>query len=109
MVAPDGKTKRTWFPILLGLLGGLIAFVLLATIESPSFYRLTALVFNETSPKALFAKPAYFCVHRTVLLMLAAIGATVGAWFSEWPKSRRFLFVLVALLIIGVFSAIGFH
>jgi hypothetical protein len=107
--SPSKKKRRTWFPIVFGILCGMIAFVLLTTVERPSFYRLTVLIFNETSPKALFAKPAYYCVHRTILLALAAIGGDIGVWFSEWPKTRSLLFLMVSISIVGVFAAVGFH
>ena len=111
----DGNTSlrpqrtRTWFPILLGVLCGMIAFVLVTMVETPALYTLTAVIFDETSPKALFGKPAYFCVHRMVLLALAAIGGTIGAVFSEWRKRTSFLFLFATLLVIAAFAAMGFH
>jgi hypothetical protein len=101
--------NSTWFPILLGVLCGMITFLLLAMLETPSYYRLTVWIFNETSPKALFAKPAYFCVHRTLLLTLATVGGSIGALFSRWRKGRSILFLLAILSIIAVFAALGFH
>jgi hypothetical protein len=87
----------------------MIAFLLLTAVEWPSFYHLAVFIFNETSPKALFATPAYFCIHRTILLLLAAAGGAGGVWFSEWPKMKSFLFLLVVLLVVAVFAAVGFH
>jgi hypothetical protein len=112
---PDGtigvqsRKGRTWFPILLGVLFGMISWWLLAMLEVPSFYRLTVWIFNEASPKALFAMPAYYCVHRTLLLALAAVGGSIGALFSRWRKRTAFLFLLATLLVIAAFAALGFH
>jgi hypothetical protein len=105
----ESQRGRTWFPILLGVLCGMIVFVLLAAIESPALYRLSVLIFNETSPKALFAIPAYYCIHRTVLLVLAAAGGLIGVLCSRWPKVRAVVFLLTILLVIAVLAAIGFH
>jgi len=87
----------------------MIACVLLGMLESPSFYRLTVWIFNETSAKKLFAMPAYYCVHRTLLLALAAVGGSVGILFSRWRKRTSFLFLLAILAVIAVFAALGFH
>ena len=102
-------SRNTWFPILTGVLLGMVTWMVLAMLESPSFYRLTVLVFGETSPKALFAKPAYYCVHRTLLLILAAIGGLVGMRFSRWARKTSLLFLLATLLVVGAFATIGFH
>jgi hypothetical protein len=103
------QKHRTWFPILFGVLCGMIAWCLLGMIESPSFYRLTVWIFKETSPKALFAMPAYYCVHRTLLLAMAAVGGSVGVLFSHWHKGKSVLFLLATLCVIAVFAALGFH
>jgi hypothetical protein len=103
------RKRRTWFPILLGVLVGMIACLLLAMVEAPSFYRLTVWIFNETSPKALFARPAYHCVHRTLLLALTAIGGSIGVVFSQWRKRTAILFLLATLLVVAAFAALGFH
>jgi len=103
------RTNRTWFPILAGVLIGMLAWIFLTTLESPSFYRLTVLIFNETSPKALFVKPGYYCVHRTILLVLAAIGGSVGIAYSRWAYLKCLLFLFGTLVVIAVFAAWGFH
>jgi hypothetical protein len=103
------NSRVTWFPVLVGVLGGLIAFTALAMLETPAFYRLSALVFSEDSPKALFAKPGYYCIHRTILLVLAALGGVVGIRFSRWPRTHSSLFLLATLALLAVFAAIGFH
>ncbi len=103
------QNNRTWFPILLGVFCGMVIFVLLAMLESPAFYRLTVLVFNETSPKALFAMPGYYCVHRAVLFILAGTGGLVGVFYSRWRKRTSLLFLLATLVVITVFAFSGFH
>jgi len=103
------RSNRTWFPILLGVLCGMIAFNLLAMLESPAFYRITVWIFEETSPKALFAIPCYHWVHRTLLLLLAAIGGFVGVQLSRWRKSASYMFLLAILLVIAAFATLGFR
>jgi hypothetical protein len=39
------RTNRTWFPILAGVLLGMVVWCVLAMLESPSFYRLTVWIF----------------------------------------------------------------
>jgi hypothetical protein len=103
------QTGRTWFPILLGALCGIIAFMMLAMFEAPSFYRIAVWLFKESSPKALFAMPAYYCIHRTILLVLAAVGGSIGVLFSQWRRRTSFIFLLVVLIVIAAFAAVGFH
>jgi hypothetical protein len=112
---PDGAVNlqpqkgRTWLPIAFGVLCGMTAFALLAMLETPAFHRLSVLVFKESSPKAMFAMPGYYCVHRTLLLALAAGGGATGAVYSVWPRITRFLFLSAVLLLVTVFAAIGFR
>jgi hypothetical protein len=87
----------------------MVAWVLLAMLESPSFYRLTAWIFQQTSPKELFAMPAYYCVHRSLLLMLAGIGGAVGIAFSHWAYPRCFVFLSGTLIVIAILATLGFH
>jgi hypothetical protein len=88
---------------------GMVAWCVLAMLESPSFYRLTVWIFNETSPKRLFAMPAYYWVHRVLLLALAGIGGAVGIAFSDWTYARRIVFLLGTLIVIALFATLGFH
>ena len=108
---PAGTTRtqprngRTWFPILLGVLCGLIALCLLAEHEPPAFYRLTAWMFNEPRPCKLI-EPC--TVHFTLfMLSLAALGGSVGVLFSRWRKTTAFLFLLATLMVIAVFALQG--
>jgi hypothetical protein len=108
-ISVQPRRGRTWFPILVGVLFGMLSWLLLTMLEHPSFYRLTVWIFDETSPKGLFAMPAYYCVHRTLLLALAAVGGSVGVLFSRWRKGTAYLFLLAVLLVIAAFAALGFH
>jgi hypothetical protein len=103
----EPKKGRTWFPILLGVLCGMIAWMLLASLESPAFYQLTVWIFNETSPKKLFITPGYDHVQLAVLLVLAAVGGSIGVRYSRWRKSTSILFLLAMLLVIAAFDAMG--
>jgi len=103
------RTNRTWFPILAGLLLGMAVWWLLAMLESPSFYRLTVWIFKETSPKRLFVMPAYYCVHRTLLLLMAGVGGSIGIVFSRWGYAKCVLFLSATLTVIATVAALGFH
>jgi hypothetical protein len=50
------KTGRTWLPILLGVICGVVAFSSLAEYEPSAFWQLTAWMFNE-EPPAKVSKP----------------------------------------------------
>jgi hypothetical protein len=98
---------RTWFPILLGVLCGLIALCLFAKHEPPAFYRLTAWMFNETPPcKVIEPRTVHFTLF---MLTLAAVGGSIGVQLSRWRKSTAFLFLLATLGVIAVFAALGAH
>ena len=106
---PGTAKKRTWLPILVGVLLGMVAWFVFAMLESPSFYRLTVWIFKETSPKVLFAMPAYYCVHRTLLLIMSGIGGFVGIAFSKWAHAKCMFFLMGTLIVIAVFATLGFH
>lgn len=103
------RTNRTWFPILAGVLIGIVVRLVLAALESPSFYRLTVWVFDETSPKLLFREPAYYCIHRTLLLGMAGIGGLVGIAFSKWSYTRCIVLLSGIVIVIAVFVTRRFH
>ena len=108
--SPDQLTNnRTRLPILLGVLAGMIVWFLLMMLEDHPFQSLTVWVFSQKSGKALFAMPGYYCVHRTVLLLLAAMGGAVGIYFSQWPRKRAIFFLLSCLLVVAIFAALGFR
>jgi hypothetical protein len=97
--------RCTWLPILGGVLCGMIVLCLLAKHEPPIFYRLTAWTINETPPVKMIEPRS---VHFTLfMLTLAAVGGSVGVLFSEWRKGTAFLFLLVVLVAIAVFDALG--
>jgi len=87
----------------------MVAWVGLASAESPSFYRLTVCILGERSPKELFATPAYYWIKWTLLVGLAAVGGSVGVSFSRWRARYALLFLLGTLLVLATFAAIGFH
>ncbi len=98
-------TGRTWCPILLGVLCGLIALVPLGTHGPPVFYRLTAWMFNEPRPcKVIEPRTVHFTLF---MLSLAALGGSVGALFSRWHKTAAFLFLLATLAVIAVIAVLG--
>jgi hypothetical protein len=96
---------RTWFPILLGVVCGMIALCLLSEHEPTVFYRLTAWMFDETPPvKRIEPRTVHFTLF---MLTLAAIGGSIGVLFSRWRKRTAFLFLLATLVVIAVFAALG--
>lgn len=101
------RSPGTWFPILLGVLLGMIGFILLAS--SPFMDYIITLVFGGPPSKALFAHPAYYCVHRTILMLFCLAGGVAGAHWSAWRRRSRFMFLVGVLLVIAAFAAIGFH
>lgn len=104
MCVPPQK-GRTWLPILLGVLCGMIALCLLAKHEPAAFYRFTAWMFNEIPPRKLIEpRSVHFALF---MLTLAAIGGSIGVLFSRWPKRRSFLFLMATLVVIAVFAALG--
>ncbi|MCA9108006.1 MAG: hypothetical protein KDA83_21540 [Planctomycetales bacterium] len=104
---PRHSQKTTGhLPILFGVLAGLSSWVLLASIETPSLYWLSILIFGETSPKALFATPGYYCIHRTALLVMCAIGGGIGVGVSSMRKRTAVLFLFGVLAVVAVFAAI---
>lgn len=103
------QKARTWFPILAGVLLGIVMWLCLAALESPSFCRLTVWIFKETDPKNLYAIPAYYCVHRTLLLLFAVIGGSIGIRLSTWPIGKSALLLLSTIVVIAIFAAFGFH
>ncbi len=99
----------TNFPIMLGVLCGMLVWIVLALIEAPSFYTISVRIFNEPIPKVLFSKPGDCWVHRGLLMILALMGGSLGVMFSQWPKKKSIIFLLAILVIITIFAAIGFR
>jgi hypothetical protein len=101
---------RTWFPILLGVLSGMVAWVLLAAVGTRPIYHLSVWILRESPPPTgRVPLSAHYCVYRALLLALAAIGGTIGIPFSRWRKRTAFLFLLASLAVVAVFAALGFH
>ena len=104
--APNLAQRNARLPILVGVLGGMVAWILLASLESPSFYRISVWIFDETSPKLLFATPGYYCIHRTILLTLCLVGGSIGIAFSSMRTRNAILFLCGVIAIVGTFAAI---
>ena len=83
------------------------ACMLLANLEAPAFYRLSVLIFNESTPKRLFITPGYHLLHYGILLTFAAVGGSIGVLFSRWRKRTAFLFLLATLVVIAAFCTLG--
>jgi hypothetical protein len=99
------RKRRTWLPILGGVLCGMIALCLFSTHEPPFFYHFTAWAINETPPVKMIEPRS---VHFTLfMLTLAAIGGSIGVLFSQWRKRIAFLFLLAILTVITVFAGLG--
>jgi hypothetical protein len=97
--------RRTWLPILGGVLCGMIALYLFRTDEPPFFYHLTAWAINEAPPVKIIEPHS---VHYTLfMLTLPAIGGSIGVLFSQWRKRAALLFLLAILAVIAVFCALG--
>lgn len=101
-----GPSSRPRLPILIGVLAGMLAWIVLASLESPSFYRLAVLILDETSPKALFAMPGYYWIHRIVLLALCAAGGFTGIALSRRRWSDGILLLSGVLLVIALVATI---
>jgi hypothetical protein len=105
------QMNHTWFPILGGILGGMVVWIVPGMLElpNPAFYHLSVWIFNETDPKNLYAIPGYYWVQRAILLVLVSIGGGLGMPFSRWPYSKSILFLSVSLIVIAIFAALGFN
>lgn len=98
------QTRRTWLPILLGVVCGMFTLCLLAEHEPSAFWRLTGWMFNEEPPaKKIEPRTVHFTLF---MLTLAATGGSIGVLFSRC-KRTAFLFLLTILVIIAVFSVLG--
>jgi hypothetical protein len=97
----------TWLPIFLGVLGGVVAWMLCGGFETPAFYRLSVAVFHEKSPKVLFATPGYRVFQDVILLAFLALGGLIGVLFSRWHKVTAFLFLLATVLVIAFCQHLG--
>lgn len=104
---PSAPERQGRLPILVGVLAGMIGWMVLGSLESPSFYRLSVLFFGETSPKTLFTIPGYYCIHRTLLLALCAIGGGVGVAMSSMRRLTAILFLCGILAVVAAFGAVS--
>ena len=103
-VALEGAGR---LPILVGVLAGMFGFIILASLESPSFSWLAVRIFGPTSHKTLFITPGYHCIHRTILLVLCAIGGGVGVAISSMRRRKAILFLIGILAVVALCAALG--
>jgi hypothetical protein len=97
--------SKTWFPILVGVLAGMISWFLLPLLNHHWASDLGAWIFGE--PFDYKNTPAaYYFVLRSVLLALCTIGGSVGIAFSRWRTIIGILFLSCVLLVVGAFLAI---
>ncbi len=101
------QANRTWFPILLGVFVGMIVWILLAILETPSFYRLSVWITGKTSTKGMAG--SYWWILRSVLFILACAGGFTGVFYSQWPKKIAFRFLFATLVVVSIFAVLGFR
>lgn len=99
------KHNRTWFPILLGVVFGLIASCIFANHEPSVFWIFTGWLFNEKPPvKIIEPDSLHFMLY---ILTLSAAGGFVGVFFSEWRARKAVLFLLAILAAISLSTISG--
>ena len=84
----------------------MLTWFVVGSLESPAFYQLSVWIFDETNPKVLYATPGYYCIHRTILLVLCAVGGSIGIAFSRWRWTKAAAFLSGVLLVIALFAAV---
>jgi predicted ABC-type exoprotein transport system permease subunit len=95
--------SNAWFPILVGVLAGMISWLLLLQLGHHWIRDLSIWIFNEPPDSKYSAE--YYSVLRTILLVLCATGGSIGIAFSRWRTKTCVLFLSGVLLIIAVFAA----
>lgn len=98
--------RNALLPVLVGVIGGMVVWILLAALESPSFYRIGVWIFDEPSPKVLFVTPGYYCIHRTILLTLCLVGGGIGIAFSSMRKPNATLFLFCVLAVVATVAGV---
>jgi hypothetical protein len=101
------KMNRTWFPILCGVLGGLLTCLIFVMLDQnrPPFYQFTGWLLNETHPTSF----CYYWVFRGIMLMFIGIGGALGIHFSRWPFGKCVLFLSAILVLVGFLDYINFN
>lgn len=98
---PAEKRKYSLLPILVGVLGGMIGWLILTPLYDP----IGVWIFGATG-KVLWSTPGYYCIHRTALLGLCTVGGGIGVASSSMPKRHGVLFLATILAIVAVFAAL---
>ncbi len=96
--------NRTWLPILLGVLGGMVFLCIFAENEPKLFERFTYWLCKEHSGKLIEPRSIHFTLY---MLTLVTIGGTVGIIFSSWGKTKCIFFLLAILAAFVLFSSFG--
>ncbi len=102
--ATDGSVDRySRVPILLGVFLGMVAWIFVVPIvERP----LSELIFGIPPGKQAWATHGYYCIHRTLLLLLSTVGGTIGVSLSSMRKRNAILMLAGLLAVITVFACL---
>jgi hypothetical protein len=96
-----GRSSR--LPILLGVFLGMVAWMFVVPIvERP----VSELIFGVPPGKQAWATPGYYCIHRTLLLLLSAAGGTIGLFLSPMRKRYAILMLVGLLAVIAVVATL---
>ena len=93
--------NRTWFPILCGVLLGMIIWIVIGSFETTRDY-LSHLLLGKVAPKELFAHPYYYPILRIACLGFVLLGGLVGVYKSQWPVKVSAVFLLVIMASISI-------
>jgi hypothetical protein len=99
---PANKRERSRLPILVGVLGGMIGWIILA----PFYEQIGVGIFGGIGGKRLWATPGFYCIHRTALLVLCTVGGGIGVTHSSMSTKHGILFLVAVLAVVAVFAAI---
>ena len=91
-IRPSSQSGRTWFPILLGVLCGIIVgwigcFLTPLLVHSFVFDFLEG-IFNDTGPCKVFDTRAYRFLLFTEMYVLPAIGGSLGVLLSRCAEGQ---------------------
>jgi hypothetical protein len=102
----DATFSHVRLPILIGVLAGMVSWLVLASLEYPSFYILAQWIFGDGDSKTLYVTPGYYCIHRTILLVLCGVGGSMGIAYSRGRTWAGILFLSGVLIIVGAFASV---
>ncbi len=94
--SPARVRASTWFPILAGVLSGCAGWWGLQMLDSGSSNPVTVWIHARRWNDVL-----------CVLFAMAIAGGCIGAAFSTWPYSKRFLFLLGTVVVLQALVALG--